>query len=251
MRNFNLSKAIFPNTFTSLNALCGFLAIIFISQNQFDIGIYLIFAAAICDATDGIIARLVGTSSKFGVELDSLSDIISFGAAPCFLIYQTFLIDYGIIGMLASSSLLIFGSYRLARFNIQLDDYETKKEFSGLPIPTAALTLVAFTYNFQNSVKYGNLQFYVLVFLIISLSLLMVSKIKYDSLPNVFQMGNRVRIISIIILVAALVLTWISKGDIIFYILVSIILFGIFKNIFYNLFKNKNSETIKLKQELN
>ncbi len=251
MRNFNLSKAIFPNTFTSLNALCGFLAIIFISKGQADIGIYLIFAAAICDAIDGIIARLVGTSSKFGVELDSLSDIISFGAAPSFLVYQIFLAEYGITGMLISSSLLIFGSYRLARFNIQLDDYQTKKEFSGLPIPTAALTLVAFAYNFKNSLYPGSVQFYLLFILIIILSLLMVSKVKYDSLPNFFQLGYKTRIFLLLILVIAAALVLITKGFIIFYILVSIILFGIFKNIFSYLFKNKNSQNIKLKQELN
>ncbi|MGD8781504.1 MAG: CDP-diacylglycerol--serine O-phosphatidyltransferase [Ignavibacteria bacterium] len=251
MKNFNLSKAIFPNTFTSLNALCGFLAIIFISQNKTELGIYLIFGAAICDAIDGIIARMIGTSSKFGVELDSLSDIISFGAAPSFLVYQAFLSGYGIIGMVISSSLLIFGSYRLARFNIQLDDYENKKEFSGLPIPTAALTMVAFTYNFQDSFYNGSLQFYLFFILVAMLSLLMVSKIKYDALPNIFQLTNKFKVLLLLTLVAAIALTYITKGIIIFYILVSIILFGIFKNIFYYLFKNKNPEDVKLKQELN
>ena len=79
----------------------------------------------------------------------------------------------------------------------------------------------------------------------------MVSRIKYDSLPNIFQMGNKIKIFSFIILAAGAILTLLTKGVIIFYILVSIILFGIFKNIFFNLFKGKNSENVKLKQELN
>jgi len=140
MKNINFSKAIIPNAFTAFNAVCGFLSIIYASQNEFRLAAMFIIAAAFFDLLDGIIARLLGTSSDFGVELDSLSDIISFGAAPAFLIYTGYLFQYDGLGIALSSLLLICGAFRLARFNVQVDDLKNKKDFKGLPIPISAVT---------------------------------------------------------------------------------------------------------------
>ena len=80
-----------PNLFTSLNMFCGFLSIISASEGNYIYSAWLIFTAAIFDALDGLVARLTNSSSELGVELDSLSDIVSFGAAPSFLLYKSFL----------------------------------------------------------------------------------------------------------------------------------------------------------------
>ena len=131
MKYFYFSKAVVPNAFTALNAVCGFLSIVFAGQHDFKTSAILIFAAALFDLLDGIIARLLNTSSEFGVQLDSLSDAISFGAAPAFLIYESYMVQFGIWGVIVSSFLLICGAFRLARYNIQVEDLKNKKDFKG------------------------------------------------------------------------------------------------------------------------
>ena len=101
------------------------------------------FAAAFLDAMDGKVARFTKSSSKFGVEYDSLADVISFGFAPSFLIFSVYLKDMKMVGILISFLPLLFGSIRLARFNTQLKGF-SKDYFKGLPIPIAALTLTSF-----------------------------------------------------------------------------------------------------------
>ncbi|MCK5087939.1 MAG: CDP-diacylglycerol--serine O-phosphatidyltransferase, partial [Melioribacteraceae bacterium] len=136
--NINLSRSLLPNSATALNLFSGFLSIIFASNNNFHLAALFIFIAAFFDLIDGLLARLTNSSSKFGVELDSLADVVSFGAAPSFLIYKSYLFQYDFIGILISSLILIFGAFRLARFNVQLENIKTKLDFNGLPIPVAA-----------------------------------------------------------------------------------------------------------------
>ena len=98
-----ISKSIIPNTATALNIVSGFLSLIFASQNDFHTAALFIFIAAFFDLIDGLLARLTKTASMFGVELDSLADVVSFGVAPAFLIYQSYLIKYDIWGIVISS----------------------------------------------------------------------------------------------------------------------------------------------------
>ena len=152
----NYSKSIFANTATAMNVFCGFYSIILTSQNDYKMASIMIFVAAFFDLADGIIARMTKTSSNFGVELDSLADIVSFGVAPAFLIYQIHLNDFGIVGLLISACLLLAAAFRLARFNVQLDQISTKLDFKGLPVPIPAVTiasLVIYYYNGLNIVE--------------------------------------------------------------------------------------------------
>lgn len=183
-KKFPISKSAIPNSFTSFNALSGFGAMIASSEGKFELAVLLIVAAAIFDGLDGIMARLTNSSSKFGVELDSLVDCVSFGAAPAFLIYNADLHQYGVAGAILSGFLLIFGSFRLARFNVELVGFD-KNYFSGLPIPFQAITTAAFIYAFANDggIIQPNYSKYT-VLLVIVLSLVMVSKIKYPVLPK-------------------------------------------------------------------
>ncbi len=238
MINIKVSKAVIPNSFTAMNIICGFFSIVYASQGLFTVAAIFIIVASIFDAMDGMIARLFKTSSSFGVELDSLSDVVSFGAAPAFLIYKSYLHTYEFWGIVLSSFVLVFGAFRLARFNTTLEDIETKHDFQGLPIPVQAITLSSFIISFS---KNGTIQspFHLLIIpLILLLSFLMVSKIRYNSLPKMKDKSLKVKIIYLIFLVIALLLLILTGGHILFYMFISLVLFGILRNLYY-FFNNK------------
>ena len=134
-----------PNSFTALNMACGFASIIFsYNQRPFEAALILILGA-IFDSVDGRVARLTGTQSSFGEQFDSMSDVVSFGMAPAFLMYLTYLKDFGRLGAVASFIFLLCGALRLARFNANIDKVSSDF-FQGLPIPGAALAIVGFIF---------------------------------------------------------------------------------------------------------
>src|SRR3972149_7040003 len=105
MNRPRLTSSVIPNLFTAINMFCGFLSILSASDGNYNYAAWLIFIAAIFDALDGMVARLTNSSSELGVELDSLSDIVSFGAAPSFLLYKTFFYSYDTVGILLAALL--------------------------------------------------------------------------------------------------------------------------------------------------
>lgn len=229
----SFSKAFIANTVTSLNVFCGFLSLLYASQNDFQMAAVFIIVAAIFDAFDGIVARLLGTSSRFGVELDSLSDVVSFGAAPAFLIYKAYAFQLGVAGIVLSSLLLIFGALRLARFNLSVEDLNTKSDFSGLPIPVSAITVALLVFSFH---KDGSLIFpynYIAAPLVIGLAILMVSKIRYNALPKMKDKNFKQKILFIATLLVALVLTFLTDGVIVFFIFLGMVLFGVLRALYY------------------
>lgn len=179
-----ITRAVVPSLFTVLNIFCGFRSIIHTAQGEFALAAWFIILAGAFDVLDGVMARITKSSSDFGVEFDSLSDVVSFGAAPSFLVYTLHLQSMGGIGMLLSSLPMIFGALRLARFNAQLVGYD-KDYFKGLPIPASALTICAFVLTFNPGLQgLSGLEAGILTPMIIILSLLMVSNIKYDTFPK-------------------------------------------------------------------
>ncbi|MBL0176830.1 MAG: CDP-diacylglycerol--serine O-phosphatidyltransferase [Ignavibacteria bacterium] len=179
-----LSRSILPNLFTVLNIFFGFLCIIQAMHGKFVLaGIYVV-CSAICDTLDGLMARLTHSSSEFGVQLDSLADAVSFGAAPSVLVYALFLHSYGPFGTLVASAPLVFGALRLARFNVQLVGF-SKDSFVGVPIPLSALVLVAFIFFFGPDVIQADATLqHVFTAVIAACGLLMVSTIRYPTLPK-------------------------------------------------------------------
>ncbi|MBN1516981.1 CDP-diacylglycerol--serine O-phosphatidyltransferase [Candidatus Sumerlaeota bacterium] len=184
---------VLPNMFTTANLFLGMLAIIEISHYIDDTAsqprLYLhracwyIIAAAIMDVLDGKVARVMRAESEFGVQYDSLADLVSFGAAPAFLIYIRFLRDIANqrLAALATVMFVICGALRLARFNVQRS-HEEKKHFTGLPIPAAACSVIsAFL---LLSVYEINWLIRGLPLLMVVLSLLMVSQIPYPSIKS-------------------------------------------------------------------
>ena len=240
MRNIRITRSVIPNLFTTLNMFSGFVSIIYSNEKNFFEAAILIIVAAVFDALDGIMARLTKSSSEFGVELDSLSDLVSFGVAPSFLLYQIYLNQFNVVGIIISSLIMVAGGLRLARFNVQLVGFD-KPYFIGLPIPSAAITIASFVLIYCKEGKiippFGDL----VIPLIILLSLLMVSKVRYETVPKFSKKGIKERPYTFSFLLIFLIILIITNGKALFYIFVFIILLGILRYIFTMIFsRNKN-----------
>jgi CDP-diacylglycerol--serine O-phosphatidyltransferase len=142
-RKFDKFAFFLPNIFTAMNIACGFVAIIFSIQGDFYKACMLIFLGAIFDSVDGRVARMTGTSSSFGEQFDSLSDLISFGMAPAIIFYNRFLFDTGRVGIVIAFLYLLCGALRLARFNANITKVQANY-FQGLPIPGAAIAVLSY-----------------------------------------------------------------------------------------------------------
>lgn len=177
-----------PSFFTLMNLFSGFLAIISIADGNLFRGAWLIIAAGLFDVFDGLMARLANATSDFGIELDSLSDMVSFGVAPGFLIYTFALNDFGLFGVLISAIPPLCGAVRLARFNVNARLMPSVDYFVGLPIPSQAIILVSFFLTFRNDMEifdfFDNGVNSVLVPLVVLVSFLMVSTIPFDKIPR-------------------------------------------------------------------
>lgn len=136
-RRMSMHIYVLPNLLTTCNMFFGFFSIIYSINGKFTYAAYAIVASALFDLMDGRVARLTKSTSKFGAEYDSLSDVISFGVAPGIIMFLWALEPFGRLGWLASFFYVACGALRLARFNVQIDTVE-KAYFQGLPIPMAA-----------------------------------------------------------------------------------------------------------------
>lgn len=130
-------RHLIPNAVTLANIALGFLGIVSSAQGNFQRAIMFLFAGALCDLADGRLARALGASSHFGKELDSLSDMVSFGVAPAVLAYLAVLAPLGVGGLVIALIFPLAGAVRLARYNIDTSD-GSDQTFQGLPIPIAA-----------------------------------------------------------------------------------------------------------------
>ncbi len=135
---------ILPNLLTAGNLFFGYFSIIKSLQGEFFWAASAILLGSIFDVLDGQVARLTRGTSEFGVQFDSLCDLISFGLAPSFLAYQYILSEVGRIGWILGFIFLACGALRLARFNVQSSIGKTKGDFVGLPIPMAAGVVACF-----------------------------------------------------------------------------------------------------------
>ncbi|MEM1042068.1 MAG: CDP-diacylglycerol--serine O-phosphatidyltransferase [Bacteroidota bacterium] len=177
-----------PSFFTLMNLLSGFFSLIQTSAGNLEAAAWLVVLAAFFDLLDGLMARLARVSSDFGLELDSLSDVVSFGVAPSFLLYEFGLDQLGPLwGAILASLPALFGAVRLARFNTLADPEEKQGYFTGLPIPAQAGTVVVFILTFADSSWFDVLerrQISVLITLVLALSALMVSPVRFPALPQ-------------------------------------------------------------------
>ena len=138
-----------PNAFTTLNLFAGFYAIVQGMNHDYEKAAVAIFVAMVLDSLDGRVARLTRTQSAFGAEYDSLTDMVSFGAAPALIMYEWALRDLGRVGWIAAFVYCAGAALRLARFNTQLSVAD-KRWFTGLPSPAAAALVAGMIWVFND-----------------------------------------------------------------------------------------------------
>ncbi|RPJ79490.1 MAG: CDP-diacylglycerol--serine O-phosphatidyltransferase [Alphaproteobacteria bacterium] len=195
-----------PNTFTALNMACGFFSIILGWKGDFYPASMLLVLGAIFDSVDGRVARITHTQSAFGEQFDSISDVVTFGVAPAFLVYNKFFVDMGRIGLVTSFIFLLCGALRLARFNANIEKVSSDF-FQGLPIPSGALALVGLT---LFTLEYPDLIFVkaVPVIYVLFFSFLMISNIPFNSFKkSEWVRLHKKRVLFIIFLIMILTFT--------------------------------------------
>ncbi|GAU09115.1 CDP-diacylglycerol--serine O-phosphatidyltransferase [Desulfoplanes formicivorans] len=200
---------ILPNLMTTASLFTAFLGILWAIDGQIEKCALAILFSCLFDGLDGKVARLTNSASDFGVQFDSLADLVAFGVSPAVMIYLWHTHAYGRLGIVSSFMLIVCGALRLARFNVQVD-VVSKKFFVGLPIPASACTLaclVLFAPYLPESLATSILPAFC-VGLAIVLSLLMVSNVRYASFKDfevvkAHRFSATVTVIMLFILVAS------------------------------------------------
>jgi CDP-diacylglycerol--serine O-phosphatidyltransferase len=181
-----IPRAAVPSFFTLMNLLSGFIAITQVFDGRFQQACWFIVLAGFFDLLDGMIARLANGQSLFGVELDSLSDVVSFGVAPGFLVYVFGLKEFGILGLFVASLPALCGAVRLARFNVSFGGVK-KEYYAGLPIPVQAIFIVVLILTVEDASwfsRYSPNNLSILVPIMVVLSGLMITTIRFDAPPK-------------------------------------------------------------------
>jgi CDP-diacylglycerol--serine O-phosphatidyltransferase len=209
---------VLPNLFTSASLFSGFYAIVSAMEGRFEAAAVAIMISALLDGLDGRIARLTNTTSHFGVEYDSLADVIAFGVAPAIVAFQWALKPYGRLGWVAAFMFIICGALRLARFNVQKSNQDVS-HFQGLPIPAAAsfiASMILFVESWQGSPEIKSA---IIITMIYILSFLMVSTLHYFSFKK-FDIHNRkpFNLLLVIILIALII---VYKPKLMLFVLIS------------------------------
>ena len=194
---------ILPNLLTTGNLLCGFWAIISVFQEQFYYAAVAILLASVFDAFDGKVAKLSRATSKFGMQYDSLADLVSFGIAPALLAFSWALRPYGKFGWLAAFTFVACGAIRLARYNVMASSGETKY-FKGVPIPVAAAMIALTILLYLRLIETNWVKDIVILVMIYVLAFLMVSNIRYFSFKEL-GLAKRKPISSFVFVVLSLI----------------------------------------------
>jgi CDP-diacylglycerol---serine O-phosphatidyltransferase len=202
-----LKRGVFlvPATITSLGLLAGFYSLTSAINEHFELAAVLIAVAFICDGLDGRVARASRTSSQFGIEFDSLSDVVAFGVAPAALAYSWGLKPLGAIAIVISGLYVVCAALRLARFNVQTASAD-KRRFTGLPVPGAAAMIagivLAYSYFELNLPK---TLCAVMAPLTLALAGLMISRVPYPSFKGIdFHRRVQIELMAGVLIVAAM-----------------------------------------------
>lgn len=188
--NMRRIVVVMPSAFTLGNLFFGFWAIVSAANGNFRWAAWFVVFAGILDMLDGRVARLSKTSGRFGAELDSLVDVISFGVAPAMILYFLEFQQAGKFAWLICVGYVMCTALRLARYNVTADTKPAGAWFTGIPSPAAGMTLAVYypfsqTEWYQASLAYLNLQHQGLVVLTIVMAILMVSNVRYPKFPGI------------------------------------------------------------------
>ncbi len=212
-----ITRSVVPNLLTLGNLFSGYTAIIYLANNNIKAAAAFVLLAGVFDMLDGITARLINAASELGAELDSLCDAVSFGVVPSFMLYKVFFYQFGEFGILLSSFPALGGVLRLARFNILLSTFEDKLYYRGMPIPSAAITIISYIifHHFDTNLS-KQLRYVMPYILTVVVPLLMVSNIKFDNLPRPTKRSFQERPFVFVIFTVAFIAILLSKGYLIF-----------------------------------
>lgn len=198
-----------PNMITTLSMFLGFLAMVWAGQGRFEAACMAILLSAVMDGLDGKVARLTNTASEFGVQYDSLSDLVAFGLAPAMLLWQWQLQSFNRVGIAAAFIYAACGALRLARFNVSTAA-AGKRFFIGLPIPAGGCTIVTFVFFaalFPEVLQ--PVTPYVALLLALGVGTLMVSRVRYFSFKEYdFLRAHPVRAMLAFLLILATVISF-------------------------------------------
>ena len=198
-----------PNMITTLSMFLGFLSMVWAGQGRFEAACMAILLSAVMDGLDGKVARLTNTASEFGVQYDSLSDLVAFGLAPAMLLWQWQLQSFNRVGIAAAFIYAACGALRLARFNVSTAA-AGKRFFIGLPIPAGGCTIVTFVFFaalFPEVLQ--PVTPYVALLLALGVGTLMVSRVRYFSFKEYdFLRAHPVRTMLAFLLVLATVISF-------------------------------------------
>ena len=183
-QRFKRGVYLLPSMFTVANLFCGYGCVVYATQQDFDTAAVLIGIAMVLDALDGFVARLTKTSSAFGVQLDSLADVVSFGLAPAILAYTWGLRPLERLGWAAGFIYVTAAAMRLARFNIQSSTATDKRYFVGMPSPAAAAVIVSTIYLFPEGPRDQQTALAALAMVVVP-ALLMVSTVRFRSVKAI------------------------------------------------------------------
>lgn len=236
-----------PSLFTLGNLACGFFSILSAAQGNFGKAGLLILLAAVFDLFDGRVARMLGTESNFGVEMDSLADAVSFCTAPAALMYFMVLQQYPLWGAPIACVYACFGVLRLAKFNIMAQEGKgSKKYFSGLPVPAPAAILASFamSYSIMQTHTGGHNLHIMTVYLphiynLVAFAMLVMAVLMVSTVPYAAFKAKRTKKMSVwmmLLLVFLVVLLVRYPQDIIFIVMSSYVMFGLLA-VLYRAFK--------------
>jgi CDP-diacylglycerol--serine O-phosphatidyltransferase len=236
-RRMRRAVVILPSGLTLANLFCGVFAIISASRGQFDFAGLLIVLGGVADALDGRVARATGSGSRFGSELDSLVDMISFGLAPALIMYFAVLNRDG-WEWLIPFLYVVCAAIRLARFNVEQAG-RAKRYFHGLPSPAAGLTLATYYWFSQtplyNQTILGDLPWHFwLRFLMLALAFLMISNVSYPAVPTIGY-KKLSEILGSLVVAATVIGVIVLRKQFYFPALVLYVLYGVGKTVFFGL----------------
>lgn len=230
---------VIPSAFTLANLFFGFWSIISAFNGNFRQAGWFIVYAGILDSLDGRVARRMGTGSRFGAELDSLVDLVSFGVAPALLVYFLEFSTAGRFGWVVCFIYVVAVALRLARFNVLSQTKPTPGWFTGLPSPAGGMTLATYyafsqTTWYRASVSYLDLQHQGLVVLLLLLSALMVSKVMYPR-GGPINLRTASGIIPAVVLVTFVVGSIMAPSSFLFPFFLTYTTFGVLRHVVLSL----------------
>lgn len=245
--NYNMKKGIYilPNGLTLCGMFFGFYSILSAIKGNYVHAAWAIMIASVFDGLDGWAARLTHSTTRFGIELDSLSDLVAFGVAPAVMVYKWSIAPFLRIGIAVAFFFVACGALRLARYNVQMGSAESKA-FTGMPIPGAAFvlaSLVIFYYEFWEGVPDKNI---FILLLTLSLALLMVSTLRFHGLKEI-DFSKRKPFWILVAFVLFITIMIIHPAIALFVIAMIYLAEGLFENIylFYRRLKLHTSEVKK------